>query len=534
VTKPDATLVGVGSGGRVQSAESPRSAVATPDAGVVRRLAFAISRDGEDALLIDANNQSAGHVSIDEAARSGRCFAVVPSDDVLALDADLPRAVRYVIDELQPELETQKFRPVVWNSGRRNHLHLLVRISDSALKVALERAARMRGCDVRTGQRIRPPLSPHRCGLRVSLISPTTPAEAVDALARPKSLESSRKRRPFSGRIFALLREGDREGKYPSRSEVVQALALAAVNARMSEAWLFKVCLDPKNRGGEKVQQLARTKGEEEARRYVAMVYRNARQFALAHPPFRRRSDALAKFDEIERAANANPSRWKGRAGATDRAVLQAHLTIMRRSGRSEHGASVREIAILAGLDSISTVSTSQKRLEQDGHLQRLEKAKLGAAARYVVCLPNFPSRTVIPVGALEDCSAGESSPAADVFRWGGGLGKATWRVWCALNGCTVSELATLLDLKQTSLGKHLARLVVHRLAVCDPAKRWHRLDNIDAGAERLGIAGEGVRQRERYEHEREMHQQRLRQYLQRKGFRTDELSGDAKGSMKK
>lgn len=114
-------------------------------------------------------------------------------------------------------------------------------------------------------------------------------------------------------------------------------------------------------------------------------------------------------------------------------------------------------------------------------------------------------------MGALGDCSAGERSLGTDVFRWRDGLGKATWRVWRALENRTVAELATLLDLKQSSVSKHLARLQTHDLAARDTAGRWRRLDNLDAVANRLGVAGEGDRQRIRYEEEREIYQQRVR-----------------------
>jgi hypothetical protein len=489
------------------------------DAETVEMLAEAIAKPGSDALLIDKDNCSHGRVSIREAARSGASFAVELAGDMVGLDVDRREAAHWVRNFLMEQLETRKIPMVVQNSGTPGHLHVFAHVPDSDLKREIETAARSAGCCVRVGQRIRPPLSPHRCGLQISLISPTVPAEALNALARPKPLEIHSRRRSFSGRIFVLLREGDREGKYLSRSEVVQALALAAVNAKLSEVWLLKVCLDPKNRGGEKVQELARTNGEAEAQRYVARVYRNAHKFAAAHPPFRGRSDALAKIDEIERAADVDAGRWKGRAGATDRAVLKAHLKIMCRSGGLEHGASVREIAILAGINSVSTVSAAHRCLERDRYLHCVEKAKGGAAARYVVGLPRFPSRTILPMGALGDCSAGEPSLGADVFRWRGGLGKATWRVWRALNGRTVAELATLLDLKQTSVAKHLAKLGAHELAACDSAARWRRLDNLDAVAKRLGLAGEGARQLVRYEYEREIYQERLRRCPQQSAF---------------
>lgn len=350
---------------RVEKSQPPVEAV---DAESVEMLAEAIAKPGSDALLIDRDNRSHGRVSIRKAARSGMSFAVELADDMVGLDVDRREAAQWVRNFLVEQLETRKIPMVVLNSGTPGHLHVFAHVPDSDFKREIETAARFAGCTVRVGQRIRPPLSPHRCGLQISLISPAAPVEALNALARPKPIEIHSRRRSFSGRIFALLREGDRESKYLSRSEVVQALALAAVNAELSEAWLLKVCLDPKNRGGEKVQELARTNGEAEAQRYVARVYRNAHQFAAANPPFRNRSAAFAKIDEIERAVDGDAGRWKGRAGATDRVVLEAHFKIALRSGGLEHGASVREIALLAGINSISTVSTAQRRLERDGY----------------------------------------------------------------------------------------------------------------------------------------------------------------------
>jgi hypothetical protein len=368
------------------------------DAGTVERLARAVAKPGSDALLIDGTNLSAGRMPIREAARSGRCFAVELSDDMVGLDVDKSDATRWVMNFLKVQLESRNIPMVVENSGTPGHLHLFAPVHDPKLKAEIESAARLFDCDVRAGQRIRPPLSPHRLGLPVGLVTPPTPAQALKALATVEKREpgqSGGKRRGPSGWIFAMLRDGDRDRRYPSRSEMIQAFADAAVNASLSEAWLLKVLLDEKNRGGEKIQECARKKGEREAQRYVAMVYRNAREFGAAHPPFGRRPDALAKIDEVKRGAAADAERWKGRAGATDLAVLRAHLQIMRRCGSLEHGASVREVALLAGINSISTVSAAHSRLER-GYLRCVAAAKHGVSARYIVGLPKSLSRTIL------------------------------------------------------------------------------------------------------------------------------------------
>jgi DNA-binding transcriptional ArsR family regulator len=78
--------------------------------------------------------------------------------------------------------------------------------------------------------------------------------------------------------------------------------------------------------------------------------------------------------------------------------------------------------------------------------------------------------------------------------------------VWRALDGRTAVELSALLGLKQHSAAKHLAKLRAHDLAACRPEGRWRRLDNLDAAAKRLGIAGEGERQGAKYQRERELY----------------------------
>lgn len=313
----------------------------------------------------------------------------------------------------------------------------------------------------------------------------------------------------FSARIFRLLRSGDHKGAYPSRSEMIQGFALAAVNARLPEAWLVKVLLDPRNRGGEKIQQLAGRKGEREAQRYVAMVYRNAQSYAAAHPSFGGRPEVIAEIAEIERIADRACERWTGRSGATDRAILQAHLNIARRCGSLEHGASVREVAVSAGINSISTVSSAHGRLERDQYLRRIEKADHGAAARYVVGLPKSRSRTILPMGALGDCSGQELG--ADVFRWRGGLGKSAARVYLALLiGGTTEELAGRLGCTISAVRKQLRRLATVGLAARDMLGRWGRTPaDLDDVARHLGVKGEGDRQRARYQYERELYRLR-------------------------
>jgi hypothetical protein len=312
---------------RVEKCQLPVEAV---DAETVEMLAEAIAKPGSDALLIDKDNCSHGRVSIREGARSGASFAVELADDVLGLDVDRREAAHWVRNFLREQLETRKIPMVVQNSGMPGHLHLFARVADAGLKREIEAAARLFGCDVRVKQRIRPPLSPHRLGFPVSLITPANAIEAIRALAPADELASGKRTGP-SGRMFSLLRDGDRHGRYRSRSEVIQALATMAANQGYSVHWLLKVLLNPSNRAGEKVQEMS----EMEARRYVEQSFRKARAFVANNPAFLNRNDAAADIvEKIDRATDiVLRSAGPGQAGATDYSVLAAHLAIQGVSG---------------------------------------------------------------------------------------------------------------------------------------------------------------------------------------------------------
>jgi hypothetical protein len=81
-------------------------------------------------------------------------------------------------------MQADGLHPVLVESGQPGHLHLFCRITDPAARTRYLNLARQRGIDVRQGHnRIRPPLSPHRNGLPVRLLTPEDPQQALAALA---------------------------------------------------------------------------------------------------------------------------------------------------------------------------------------------------------------------------------------------------------------------------------------------------------------------------------------------------------------
>ena len=83
-----------------------------------------------------------------------------------------------------------------------------------------------------------------------------------------------------------------------------------------------------------------------------------------------------------------------GRSGTTDTAVLLAHLAIIRRLGRWDHGASEREVADTGGAGSSGPkqVHESHRRLVRAGRLVRLARATYSRSTRWQVVPFRLPA----------------------------------------------------------------------------------------------------------------------------------------------
>jgi hypothetical protein len=116
-------------------------------------------------------------------------------------------------------------------------------------------------------------------------------------------------------------------------------------------------------------------------------------------------------------------------------------------------------------------------------------------------------------MGGVRPTGKADHTPGADLWRRGKGLGKSKYRVWSLLRSQkTAAELATMLGIKVRSVWDHLCMLEARGLCMRDVDGKWHRCDvDLDAVANRLGVAGEGARQRARHECERAINAQRLR-----------------------
>lgn len=191
-----------------------------------------------------------------------------------------------------------------------------------------------------------------------------------------------------SDEIASLLRDGDLAGKYKTRSEADQAIALGVLNAGWTCHDFGLALLDSANGGGQKVREIARAAGEPAAWKYIELCWRKACRRYEASPPAagpaaRRQREAIAYIESA-----AGRATWKGTTGASALAILDAHVVMARRAGNVRHRASVREAAQLANV-SAPTALYAQRRLVDRGWLVVLEPGRGAVSTRWLLRAPN-------------------------------------------------------------------------------------------------------------------------------------------------
>ena len=110
-----------------------------------------------------------------------------------------------------------------------------------------------------------------------------------------------------------------------------------------------------------------------------------------------------------------------GRAAATDRALMTAHLDLATRLRKSRYNASVRELADLSGL-TIASVSRSNRRLRRDGWLSRIGREGRGYSITWELKIPlqlrNVRNTPDSQYGSRTVCS--RDFVSHDLWRWSG------------------------------------------------------------------------------------------------------------------
>jgi hypothetical protein len=308
--------------------------------------------------------------------------------------------------------------------------------------------------------------------------------------------------------------------RYDTRSEAEAAICCALANAGFTfgetlalfESWT----------GPGKFRELAE-RNPKSARRYFALTWRKATEFVTENPsPHKQLAQRLKVW------ASSRP--WPGRTGASDRAIYVAHCTIVERCAQQPHGASVRELADLAGVH-WNTAARANHRLIKLQLLMLVQEATPSYPARYILLdVASEKSCDVAlrynpPQGLLRDCISILHSH--DAFRWAG-LNKSGAEVLMALANAdhgvaTVTELAKATGRHRTTICRKLRgdpkRRVIgmFQLGLVEPVGggMWRLVPEfntamLDKIAADLNTTGMGRRQRERHRQERHSNRRKL------------------------
>ncbi len=162
---------------------------------------------------------------------------------------------------------------------------------------------------------------------------------------------------PLSAPIASLLRDGDVDGRYASRSEAVLASALAAAGAGWTEsAW--RAVLEPSALGEWAQVQRRRTgtrrhRNPPDIARRLATTWAKAARRAAARPPVADAASVRAELAAVLGAADHNPAVWRGAAGVTDRAVLAALVELGAGACTVTPSASTRQLSELVNFEQL-------------------------------------------------------------------------------------------------------------------------------------------------------------------------------------
>lgn len=314
-------------------------------------------------------------------------------------------------------------------------------------------------------------------------------------------LEAADPPRPNIPRSAMRLLAGDPEfvSCYDSRSEAEAAICAALANAGFTFDGALGLFLTWSGPG--KFREKHQRKPTEGIR-YLYLTWHKAQQFVRQNP-----SPHKLLAQRLRRWASSRP--WPGRTGSSDKVVYLAHLEIVSRCAKQPHGASVRELAELAGVHK-DTASKANHRLVKAKLLELVQVATPSYPNRYKlldaadVTIQDNPSITPV-----RDCP----KVCHDAFRWKG-LNKSGAEVLTALakaddGTATVRELAEATGRHRSTVGRKLRMMFT--LGLVEPVGRslWRIVPEFTAGmldqaAQEIGTAGLGQRQRRQHLRDRD------------------------------
>ena len=423
-------------------------------------LAHAVAQPHARAHLYrGSSNALSGWCSIEEAVTEKVAFVVRLGSHVVGIDLDQPHETAH-LPGLLTLLQRRGLSPVVVASGRPEGRHVFVRVDPRERAALVEDLIDLLGARTPIRRDIRPPLAPHRGGLHVRLVEPSTIEQAVERL-RPLPAE----RRLLPAHTFRLLRKGDVGCTFDGdRSRVVMSLVTSMVAAGWSEEAICKTLLDSQNAGGAKVREIASQKGLRAAQVYVAGRYDKAVEWIAKNPTWTTRQEVVAALVDHRSVVEAN--HWTGSEGQKQLVVLRAVLEIAIALGSTTVHPSHRRLAEVTGLDR-KTLSNLLSALSIEGWLLTTDPSR-GRTQAYTVHLKKKGSTSTPPsISPLGGCerSGPRLDSGHDAFRHGAGLGKSGMVVLTHLHEpFSVHEVVERTGLSESTVKRMIDHLMDSQL----------------------------------------------------------------------
>jgi hypothetical protein len=366
---------------------------------------------------------------------------------------------------------------------------------------------------------IRPPGSPHR-----SLDAWSTVDDPREALATLRRGNPNTRLRNLASNIgvrllgveATLLLAGRTTGReYPSDSEPFWTVLVAFANQSTPLEEVVTAVTEAPGAVGRRAQKVGHAD--------ISRFYDEATAWVAANPAVACPRDALKVIDAIQIAAERDLRTTRRRSLYP----VMLGLTAMARQGGLEFNASMRDIALCAGV-SVGTASSAVRDLIRQGWIRKVAspRRRSGLAHGYRLLRkgPNLNTYTGTKCRGGASGSVQLSSAAADVWRWRGGLGKSAWALYTLLvdgDALAIGDAATALNFSPHWTRVLMERLAVHGLAVRLAGGKYG-VGPVSPWQVAVAASGTAARQRRRIEAERAVRPKTLRRLVRERSSLSD------------
>lgn len=344
----------------------------------VSEFADVIGKTGGKAMPIGPGNRMDGWVPVGEAIATGQCFAVDVAPEIVACDFDLGDLTQ--VDDCVGALKELGLNPVICASGGANRRHIFVRCESAEIQALVRSMAKGFGADVR--KTIRPLLSPHRQSGHSELLEPKDPDLALRFLSGTIDTPNGTKLL-LPSTVLQRLQFGDLDGRYASRSELIQAITNAAYEWVWDFEALFLLLMDTENVAGEKIREKeARYRGS--GRSYLEGSWGKAALYVPKSPKELKGENVVPLAALLRELTVRMPE-----LSTMEVVVLEAHLEIVGRAKSTSYTLSTRQAAELAGCNK-ETARIVSRGLAGKGYLTRTAPSNGMEASTWSIHLDNF------------------------------------------------------------------------------------------------------------------------------------------------